>query len=897
MEKKILLVEDDILVLKFLTKVLEQHGYSIVATASDAVQVFSYLTSNEVDLILMDIQISGDLDGVETAKKIQEIKDIPIIYLTSSSDAETIERASQSGAYGYLPKPIDRHSLFSTIDLAIYKHSMEQLLKQKNAQLDMILSSTQDIVWSADLENNTMPYINAVAAKIYGQSTEPLEKDLNYWKNIVHPDDHDKIRIIFYKSENTQIDYRIIRPNGETRWLSDHISFRHNSLGKLVGVDGIARDITEQKKIQDELLLHNKALDTTLDAVCIGNMTGKITYGNAALSKLFGFRENDTQVLEQHRFMFIDNTVEDNISEHINCNENWATQTQIFNRQGDSIPILLKVSIIYNQKNEKVGFMRTYNDLREQMKIQQFIRDKEIAEHTAALKQQFLANMSHEIRTPMNGIIGLTDFLLKGNLECEQREQLTIIKQSADYLLTLLNDILDLSKLEAGKTILYPEIAATDRIFAQLKGMFGHLADRKGLKLQFKLGENLPSHVMADAKRVMQIFANLLSNAIKFTEKGSVSISLENYFSKDDRLWLKAEVRDTGIGIKADNIESLFQNFTQLDDSLSRKHEGTGLGLAIVRELVELMEGQITVESELGKGSCFKFFFKVELVPQAAIISHNSEAQNNKMPQLAEGIRVLLVEDNSVNQKVASLWLEAEGCIVRIANNGQEALDIFEENLFDIILMDIQMPIMDGITATQILKKRYQNLPPIIAVSANALDGDKERYIAQGLDDYLAKPVQSHNFLGLIDKWFKNENFKPENTTNKPVIDEAKSWKTAPIFNPNALAFALKSPQKIMTLEMLYESLETDLTTLISNSLLAEQTHDSEQWQREIHTIKGLCGTMGASRLHELCKLIDKHLKAKETPSASLLQQHLEEQYQFLMLEFRKFIENEKAQP
>lgn len=896
MEKKILIVEDDTLVVKFLKKVLEQHGYAIAATASNAEDVFCYLTINEVDLILMDIQISGDLDGVETAKKIQKIKDIPIIYLTSSSDAETIERASQSGAYGYLPKPIDRHSLFSTIDLAIYKHSMERLLKQKNAQLDMILKSTQDIVWSADLESNTMPYINPVAAQIYDQPTEPLEKDLNFWRNIVHPDDHEKIRHVFLDAQNTQIEYRIVRPNGEIRWLSDHISFRYNGLGKLVGVDGIARDITEQKKIQDELLLHNKALDTTLDAVCIGNMDGKITYGNTALFKLFGFRENDTQVLENHRFMFIDNTVEDNINEHINHNENWATQTIIFNRQGESIPILLKVSIIYNQKNEKVGFMRIYNDLREQMKIQQFIRDKEIAEHTAALKQQFLANMSHEIRTPMNGIIGLTDFLLKGSLLPEQREQMTIIKQSADYLLTLLNDILDLSKLEAGKTILYPEITATDRIFTQLKGMFGHLADRKGLELYFNLEKDLPSHITADAKRVMQIFANLLSNAIKFTEKGRIDISLANYFKKDNMLWLKAEVRDTGMGIKADNIQSLFQNFTQLDDSLSRKHEGTGLGLAIVRELVELMEGQITVESEFGKGSCFKFFFKVEQVPQSAIISFHNEVQHNNAPRLAEGIRVLLVEDNSVNQKVVSLWLEAEGCIVRIASNGQEALDIFEENLFDIILMDIQMPIMDGITATQLLKKQYTNLPPIIAVSANALDGDKERYIAQGLDDYLAKPVQAYNFLALIDKWLRHGTPRTELPSNASTT-QVNEWQDSATFSPKALAFALQSPQKIMTLEMLYESLETDLTNLISNALLAEQTHNTEQWRREIHTIKGLCGTMGASRLHELCKLIDKHLKNNEHESASLLQQHLEEQYQFLMLEFRKFIENEKTQP
>lgn len=769
MNKSILIIEDDGIVVQVLSFMLKQRGHTIYNVLSDGENAVKLLKDSVElpDLVLMDIHLDGVLDGVETAQNIVQFADIPIVYLTASADTETIERASKSEAYGYLPKPINKESLFSTIEMAIYKHSMEKLLRQKNTQLDIILKSTQDIVWSADILLNKLIYINPVAEQIYGQSVEPFFENLSLWRNLIHPDDHVRMDMVFSEGQLTEVEYRVVQPDGTIVWLSDRISFRTNSLGKLTIMDGIARNITKQKQIQEELWRRDKDF------------------------------------------------------------------------------------------------------LREQLRVQQLQRDKEIAENTAALKQQFLANMSHEIRTPMNGIIGMTDYLLQGNLSEQQRSNLSVIKRSADYLLMLLNDILDLSKLEAGKSKLYEENIEISYIILKIEDLFSLLASKKGLLFSIKIDKSVPKNIYADSKRIIQILANLIANAIKFTDKGEVGLEIKAQSIKENRILLLIEIRDSGIGIKPNDIENLFNNFTQIDDSFSRNHEGTGLGLAIVRELVTLMNGEIVVESEWGKGSVFKA--QIEVHEAINILTDNS---NNDIPVLPNNfnIKILLAEDKLVNQQVATLLLEHEGCTVTVANNGKEAIDLFEKEVFDLILMDIQMPICDGIQATKQLRDKYKKIPPIIAVSANALDGDKEHYIEKGLDDYLAKPIEINTLRAMLKKWIKpasiNEQQMEEIFEPKEVIS---NWENTIIFNPKALSFTENKGNRRDILEKLFASFKEDVTEICALLAQAMQQNNIEICLREMHTLKGLCGTIGASQMYEFCKEMYEYFNGNQMEKARQL--------------------------
>ncbi len=389
-------------------------------------------------------------------------------------------------------------------------------------------------------------------------------------------------------------------------------------------------------------------------------------------------------------------------------------------------------------------------------------RNVQLAEKTAQIKQQFLANMSHEMRTPMNGILGMVDFLLETKLDEKQLDFAKTIKNSSETLLNLINDVLDLSKIEAGTMKIMPNEFNIHKILREVLSLFKASIEQKGLTVNLSYSNDLPEYLIADKNRLNQIINNLLSNAIKFSDKGSISIIIskvsENENTKLDstdkenkNIKVKVEVKDSGIGISKENQTDLFLSFSQIDSTYTRNYEGTGLGLAISKRLVEMMGGEIGVISEFGKGSTFWFTF--DAIP----ISESSLDKPVKIKpdfvNLNFGITVLLVEDKFINQKVVTLMLQNVGCKIEVASNGMEALDMFEKSKYDLILMDIQMPIMDGVTAVKELQRKHKKLPPIIGLSANAMEGDAEKYIAEGMDDYLAKPVSAEQLYEKIIKW------------------------------------------------------------------------------------------------------------------------------------------------
>ncbi|MFK5857084.1 MAG: response regulator [Bacteroidota bacterium] len=379
-------------------------------------------------------------------------------------------------------------------------------------------------------------------------------------------------------------------------------------------------------------------------------------------------------------------------------------------------------------------------------------RDK--AELATNAKSMFLANMSHEIRTPMNGVVGMVEALKHTQLTEDQMEYLNIIDISSENLLSVVNDILDFSKVEAGQIELENITFNIHKVIDEVVKMLKFKADQKDLYLKFDVDNNIPAFIIGDSLRIKQILINLINNAIKFTSRGGITIHCKLESTDNNNITLRLIVVDTGIGISNKVKDKLFESFTQADASTTRKFGGTGLGLAISKSLTKLMQGEIGVDSVDGEGSSFWF---TVLLEKASIKDIPQESSDEVISKAMRQLDILVAEDNSINQRVARFIIEKLGHKIEIAENGEIAVEKFKDGNYDIIFMDIQMPVMDGIVATENIRKIEKSMEisygvPIIAMTANTLKGDKEKFIESGMNDYIGKPFKAAELSDLIFK-------------------------------------------------------------------------------------------------------------------------------------------------
>ncbi len=740
---------------------------------------------------------------------------------------------------------------------------IEDALQKSEERYSLAMSSGNIGVWDFNLEKKDF-YLSPNLISLLGYKSFELPNSPLSLLRLVPPEDKKSLKhsircAVLSHSNFFELECRIIHKTGQHRWAMFRGAVFYGQDDKIVRIAGSLTDITDRKlaeieasETRQQLQYMFENLDNVFVSVDVSN--NKLIHISPYVKELTGYGREE---LMNNPGFWIDLAHPED-KEMINQQlielqegKKQYLEFRLITRSGEKkwVSIDMMPSMTHKKLVRYDGIL---TDITEKKKQEELLQAKELAERSLQFKTEFLANMSHEIRTPMNGIVGMTDILMDTHLNEQQLGYLKTIQNSSRNLLEIINEILDLSKLEAGKMKINTSTFNFRQLIQQVKDLFLPVIKQNEVTLSVQIDEQIPEFIKADETKINQILTNLVSNAAKFTEVGEITISAK---SKDSNQ-IEIAVEDTGTGISDAELKNLFQKYSQLNNQLKKKHSGTGLGLTICQRLVELMGGKISVASAPGKGSKFSFNFRYETTRQVQALDRIANKTKNSKALIET--QVLLVEDHPVNKQVTGLMLSKVGCQNDAAGNGLEALEKMKNKTFDIVLMDIQMPLMDGMETTAIIKEKFDNPPIIIGLSANAMEGDAEKYIQAGMDDYLAKPFTYEQLSEKLRKWVAHQvnekllsNKKtPPGETVLPDILNAKTYHDIKTISGNDTE-AIKE---------IYEAFIVDAEELINASVKSFSENNNNELYKSIHTLKGLSGTVGALRLHDLVKTINYQL-------------------------------------
>ena len=628
--------------------------------------------------------------------------------------------------------------------------------------------------WEMDFLTGQMTWSDEIY-HIFGLDPQEFSRsDGGFLKN-VHPEDRVMVDLAYKKSfaaqeKNYEFDYRIIRcDNKAVRYVHELCEHLQDADGEIIKSRGILQDVTDRKELEIRLRKSEerfRLLANDMPAMmCEYLPDSTLTYVNQAYCDYYELTEEELigrrylDLLPEHRrytamSKYLSLTPENPINIYtysmIHKGElkwrEWRDRA-FFDETGEAVRFQGLGFDITDRKRAEAALKETNRQLKKAI---------EKAEDAVLAKSRFLAIMSHEIRTPLNGIVGMLQVMAYTNLSEEQIELLEIAQTSSDLLLNLINNILDYSKIESGKSYLGKYQFILMDMLNEVETVFKPMAEMKGLNLYMFVEEDMPKRLVGDAGRLKQVLLNLLSNAIKFTSEGRIDVQVQLVEQANSRVTLKWMVKDTGIGIPEASQKDIFLSFTQADASTNREFGGTGLGLAICKSIVEQMEGDIWVTSEMYKGSQFYFTCTLEVPEQELESIEPAKTVGNVMA--ATKLHLLVVDDDETSRILIDRIAHKRGWQVTQAGSGREAIAVYQANVFDVILMDLQMPELDGAQTTLRLRQMEEQNgahTPIIAVTAKALPGDRERCMEAGLDDYLTKPFTSRQLMDVVESWTK----------------------------------------------------------------------------------------------------------------------------------------------
>lgn len=653
-------------------------------------------------------------------------------------------------------------------DISKIKHT-ETELEQRVKQFKSLSENIPGVIYEYEFRpdgTEGLRYISPAIERIFGINADEFKDYLKY----VQPEDRERIiKKNEYSRDTLEPFYdesQLTIPGRGIKWHAVHSSFSYISQSGAKVFTGFMQDITERKNIEETLKINeakyrNIIANMNLGLVEVDN-DELITFANNTFCDMSGYTldelldknaaallatEAGAEIFKEKQKLRSDGIAD-------------AYEVKLLNKSGEEKWWLISGAPRYNDHGELVGSIGIHLDITDQKKQEtELIEARENAENLAHTQEIFLANMSHEIRTPMNAIMGMSNQLSKTNLNPDQRFFLDIIHSASENLLVIINDILDLSKIEAGKLNIENIGFEPKKSASRVIQVLAHKAEEKGLVLHNSYFDaNISPVLIGDPYRLNQVLLNLIGNAIKFTERGTIDLTFkllkDNYTSQV----IQIVVTDTGVGMDESYLTHLFDKFSQESKSVSRRYGGTGLGMSICKDLVELMDGEIYAESRKNEGTRITFIINMKKGHSEDLVE---KAVIHFRPDFLKDKQILVTDDNELNRLVASVILQNYGALVTESVNGSNAIELIKSRSFDVVLMDIQMPGINGFDATRVIRKSGYN-GPVIALTAEAIKGEREKCIAAGMDDYITKPINEEDFLNMLDKWIKQPHFSAQ---------------------------------------------------------------------------------------------------------------------------------------